>query len=119
MFIYREFDQYPFETVVKAGNFRNRMEARKALRFLHRIIYSVASRVTSPDTFKLILLNDYDLSSDSVEIITDLLKTNAHELHQSQLFYIIDEVHDKLEVLLEDDEDEDDEDVDDEVTEED
>lgn len=67
----------------------------------------------SPDTFKLILLNDYDLSPDSVEIITDLLKTNAHELHQAQLFYIIDEVQDRLEELFED------EDEDDEVAEED
>lgn len=109
MFIYREYGQYPFDTVVKTGNFKNRTEAQKVLRFLHKTIFQVATREISPDTFKLILLNDYDLSPDSVEIITDLLKTNAYELHQAQLFYIIDEVHDKLEEQLEDDEEDDEE----------
>jgi len=108
MFIYREYGHYPFDTVVKAGNFRNQTEAQKVLRFLHKTIFQVARRDISPDTFKLILLNDYDLSPDSVEIITDLLKTNAYELHQAQLFYIIDEVQDRLEELFAD-ADEDDE----------
>ncbi|HZK83075.1 MAG TPA: hypothetical protein VFC58_00050 [Desulfosporosinus sp.] len=114
MFIYREYGLYPFNTLVKAGNFRNKTEAHKVLRFLHKIIYQVATREISPDTFKIILLNVYDLSPDSVEIISNLLKTNANELHQAQLFYIMDQVQDKLE-----EEEQEDDDVDDEVAEED
>ena len=106
MFIYREYGLYPFDAVFQSGNFGNRTEAQKVLRFLHKTTFQVARRDISPDTFKLILLNDYDLSPDSVEIITDLLKTNAHELHQAQLFYIIDEVQDRLEELFEDEDDE-------------
>jgi len=111
MFIYREYMHYPFSTIVTTGNFRNKAEAQKVLRFLHKTVFQVARRDISPDTLKLILLNDYDLSPNSVDIITDLLKSHASELHQAQLFYTIDEVDDKLEELLEDEDEDENEEV--------
>lgn len=105
MYIYREFKHYPFQSLVELGNFNNRIEAGKALRFLHKIVFQVADREISPDTTELILLNDYDLSQDLIEVIINLLTTNASELHQARLTSAIDEILTKIEELYEDEDD--------------
>ncbi|WP_366924784.1 hypothetical protein MFMK1_001784 [Metallumcola ferriviriculae] len=99
VFVYKEYKYYPFNELVRLGDFQKTDEAGQSLRFLFNMISLVCKREVRPSTLEQILIKDFDLSQELADIVTESVQVNLDEIQKTYLVSTIDELNQKVECI--------------------
>ncbi len=97
LFLYEEYNLYPFKRFAKMHNFDNTNDAKTIYRFLHQHISYVVSRELSPNTLYKILTKSYDIPNELSELIIKKIKENQDEMEKAYVILKTKEIYSKLE----------------------